>query len=251
LIEQPTLIAPYRLIELDAVDSTNAYARGLAAEGTDDPIVVWAKKQTAGRGRYGRAWDSPEGNLYCSILLHPKCDIARAAQLSFLTAVTLSDVVRNMVGTDRSVGCKWPNDVLVDGAKIAGILLESHTTGPDLAAVVIGTGVNVTAHPPEDAVETPATSLQSLGVKVDAATVLERYVAGFAHWLAVWTADGFAPVREAWLAHAAGLGQPVRVRLAKETINGTFEGLDETGGLIVATESGDRRTVTAGDVFFG
>jgi BirA family biotin operon repressor/biotin-[acetyl-CoA-carboxylase] ligase len=251
LTEQPTLVAPYRLIALDAVESTNAFARGLAVEGDDDKIVVWAKRQTAGRGRYGRAWDSPDGNLYCSILLRPDCDIARAAQLSFLTAVALSDVVRDLVGTGHTVGCKWPNDVLVEGAKIAGILLESQTTGLNLSTIVIGTGVNVTSHPPGEAVETRATSLRALGVEAEVRGVLEHYVARFAHWLVIWAEQGFAPVRDAWLAHAAGLGQPIRVRLAKETIHGTFEGLDDTGGLVVATEGGDSRTITAGDVFFG
>lgn len=251
MTEKPTLIAPYRLIALDTVDSTNAYARTLTNQGNDDPVVVWARKQTAGRGRYGRAWESPEGNLYCSILLRPRCDIARAAQLSFLTAVALSDVVRDLVGADHAVGCKWPNDVLVDGAKVAGILLESQATGSDLSAVVIGTGVNIVSHPPVEAVETPATSLRALGVPADAATVLERYVAGFAHWLDIWTAEGFAPVRRQWLTYAVGLGRPIRVRLAKDALHGTFEGLDESGGLRIVTDAGDSRTITAGDVFFG
>jgi BirA family biotin operon repressor/biotin-[acetyl-CoA-carboxylase] ligase len=251
LTEQPTLPAPYRLIALDAVDSTNAYARNLATTGSDDHVVVWAKRQTAGRGRYGRAWESPQGNLYCSILLRPRCDIARAAQLSFLTAVALSDAVNELVAPDHSVNCKWPNDVLVDGAKVSGILLESLATGSNLTCVVIGTGVNVVSHPPSDAVETPATSLRALGVEADAAAVLQLYVARFAEWFTCWNGEGFAPVRAAWRGRAAGMGGPIRVRLAKETIHGRFEDLDDTGGLIVVTDGGGRRTITAGDVFFG
>ncbi len=246
----PELVAPYRLIALDAVNSTNEYARNLAADTRDDHVVVWARRQTAGRGRYGRAWESPPGNLYCSVLLRPACDIAKAAQLSFLTAVALAEVVQDLVGQDRAVGCKWPNDILVDGAKIAGILLESQASGEVLNSVVVGTGVNVTAHPPDDAVETGATSLHAMETNVPAERVLERYVANFAQWLGVWTEKGFDPVRSRWLDFAVGMGRPIRVRLANETIHGTFEGLDETGGLVVDTGQGGRRVITAGDVFF-
>ena len=145
----PDLPASYQLVRLDSVDSTNEEARRLAAsEAAVDGTLVWALSQTAGKGRRGRAWESPGGNLYCSILLRPDCAAAKAAQLSFVAAVAVVEAVTDIAGPALEVRCKWPNDVLVGGRKISGILLESEAgAGDEVEWVVVGVGVNVAHHP--------------------------------------------------------------------------------------------------------
>lgn len=249
----PDLSPYYRLVSLDTVDSTNEEAKRLARRGPDagaDGTVVWAARQTAGRGRRGRAWGSPAGNLYCSVLLRPRCPAAVAAQLSFATALAVADAITDVAGPGAAVRCKWPNDVLMGDRKVAGILLESEAGAEATVAwVVIGVGVNV-AHFPE-ATETPATSLWAEGCTWLAVhQILEAYCAALLTWKERLLGEGFAPVRERWLGLAKGLGQSIEVRLDKETLAGKFAGLDADGALILDEADGGRRLIGAGDVFF-
>lgn len=245
------LPAGYRLATFESLDSTNEQARGLAMDGALDGTVIWAKSQTAGRGRQGREWQSPEGNLYCSIVVRPEVPAADAAQLSFVTALALGQAVSGLLPDGVEMRYKWPNDLLLDGRKAAGILLESSGGAAGrLDWLVIGAGLNVEECP--DVTDGyPATSLREAGVRpVALDDILARYIGGFAHWRARWQNEGLAAIREAWLERAARLGEDITVRLPGDQLQGRFTGLDEGGALLLDLPDGSRRTITAGDVFF-
>ncbi len=230
------------LVRLAEVDSTNAEARRRAEAGEAGPLWITAGRQTQGKGRRGRAWETGPDNLAATLLLQPDAPPAQAAQLSFAAALAVADLAAHYA-PDVAVTVKWPNDVLARGRKLAGILLE---VGRDWLAV--GIGVNLTSYP-EDT-DFPATSLPALGVvppTPDEALVV--LAARFAHWQAAWAAQGFAPLRTAWLARAGRLGLPIRARLPHEERQGAFEGIDETGALLLR-EPGGLRAITAGEVFF-
>lgn len=237
------------LIPLGTVDSTNEEARRRCEAGAADGCVIWAEQQTQGRGRRGRSWLSPRGNLYVSIVVRPRVQPPAYAQLSFVAALAVADAVRQHVAASSVVGCKWPNDVLVRGRKVAGLLLESDAgRGPGADWVVAGIGINVAWTPDDKAVMYPATALAAEGSKAAAADVLGSLLTAFSQWRATWEEEGFATIRGAWLARAHGLGEDVMVRLETETLKGVFRGLDPSGALILAQDKGER-LITAGDVF--
>ena len=223
-----------------SLGSTNDEARRLAREGAAEGTVVTALEQSAGRGRHGRAWASPPGNLYLSLLLRPNLPPGRLGELAFLAGLAVAEAVAALLPAGRAVTLKWPNDVLVDGAKIAGILIEQ-----EAEAAVIGIGLNV-AHSPSDT-PYPATSLAAAGagtaVAAARACLLDRLAAA----LARWRGEGFAPIRSAWLARAHPLGTALSVRLPEGAITGRFAGLDPTGALLIETAAGPRR-ITSGEV---
>jgi BirA family biotin operon repressor/biotin-[acetyl-CoA-carboxylase] ligase len=231
-----------------SVGSTNDAAKTLARAGAPDMTLVWADEQTAGRGRRGRFWLSPPGNLYLSLVLRPECPAPRAAQLGFVAALGLGDALTPLVGPALQLRYKWPNDLLADGRKLAGILLESETRASDrVDFVVMGIGVNIVAAPGN--VEFPATSLTAQGVAgVTPEAVLEGFTRHFADWARRWRDEGFAPVRAAWLMAASGLGEAIRVRLDRGTLFGRFRDLDADGALVLDAAEGSRR-IAAGDVF--
>jgi BirA family biotin operon repressor/biotin-[acetyl-CoA-carboxylase] ligase len=242
--------AGYGLREFDTIDSTNEEARRMAQAGERGPLWITAGEQTAGRGRRGRAWVSPRGNLSATLLISPGRPASDCAQLSFAAALAASDAV-SAFARNADVRVKWPNDVLANGAKIAGILLESASSGgADPSWLVIGVGINLAVHPGDT--EFPATSLPALGVTPpQPGDGLLHLAASFAKWYDVWRADGFAPIRDAWLARAAGLGTRIRARLQNGECVGMFEGID-MGGALLLRETHDRvRTIAAGEVFFG
>lgn len=240
----------FTVIALERVDSTNEEIKRRAAAGAADGTLVWAGEQLAGRGRRSRSWVSPPGNLYCSLLLRPACPAQQAMQLSFVTALAVADAIESVLPEDTSVTCKWPNDVLAGGWKVAGILLES-SAGPQgaLEWLVIGVGVNVSRAPAHTDGPYPAAALTQIGA--DAATparVLETYCERFSHWRGVWNATGFATIREAWLERAHGLRQSIQVRLDNDTLEGVFLTMDESGALVLG-QGGSSRLIMAGDVF--
>ena len=228
--------------------STNDEAKRLAEQGCVHGTVVWADEQTAGRGRAGRPWHSPRGNLLASAVLRPAAPAGVAAELGFVAAVAMGDCVAGLLPSGGRVGLKWPNDVQVDGAKVAGLLPEAACAGPDLAWLVIGAGLNL-AHAPEG-LPYRATSLRAHGAAVLPEQALEAFLAQLARWLGRWRSDGFAPVRAAWMARAAGLGREAAVTLAGRQERGVFRGLDKDGAMLLDTADGARR-ITAGEVAFG
>lgn len=250
--ESSKLIDDYHLLSYDVIDSTNDEARRLAQGGAAHGAVIWAKKQTAGRGRLQRPWVSEDGNLFVSVLLQPNCDIATSTQLSFVTAVAVMDALKPIV-PHHTLACKWPNDILLDGKKLAGILIETHESdvgGERKRWVIVGLGLNVESHPAN--VTYPATSLREAGVEIiSAKIVLSRFVYHFIQAYDLWDAKGFSQIRKDWMVHAYGIGKPVEVRLPEERIVGVFKGIEKNGALEMQLPGGRKRTITAGDVVFG
>lgn len=247
-LPQPRLPEGCRLVCYETIGSTNEEAKRLARDGAAEWSFVWALEQTSGRGRRGRFWASPRGNLYVSLVLRPDCPASRAAQLGFVAALAVGGMLGAMLPGLDGLSYKWPNDVLVNGRKIAGILLESETASLEkLNHLVVGVGVNL-ASSPADA-EFPATSVteEDLGA-VTPVVMLETFAREFQLWEKRWREDGFAPVRAAWRARAITLGDPIRVQLAATTLQGRFSDIDQQGALLLDT-AGGRRRISAGEVF--
>jgi len=238
-----------RLILRESIDSTNEEAKRLARDGAEDCTLVWAREQSAGRGRQGRGWASPPGNLYASFVLRPAKPVVEAYQLSFVAAVALGAALGEILPPPLTVTYKWPNDLLLNGRKTAGILLEAEGQGATLDWLVLGLGVNCRSHPAET--RYPATSLQAeTGAAVDPGRVLEAFSHHFLAWTARWLAEGFGPVRAAWLRHAHGLGECIEARLPTRVLAGTFAALDPDGVLVLEAADGARTRISAGDVYF-
>ena len=234
----PVLPDGWTLVALDTVTSTNDEAGHLAEAGAAEGTVVWARAQTGGRGRRGRRWDSPVGNLYCSTVLRPDCPAPRAAELGFVAALAVAD----MVPAGRVVRVKWPNDVMVDGGKIAGTLLESAIgQSGHVDYVVAGIGLNVGFAPQLPEMRYPGALLGSC-VSVEQA--LERLTRGLAGRLDEWRRSGFEAVRRAWLAKAGPLGMEVDVKLSEGVVRGRFAGIDREGALLLDADAGPRRVVS-------
>ncbi|WP_068501569.1 biotin--[acetyl-CoA-carboxylase] ligase [Magnetospirillum moscoviense] len=241
---------PSRLVWRDSVDSTNDEARRLIANGSAaDLLVVVASLQTKGRGRRGRTWISPEGNLHCSVLIGIDGRLGQAAQLGFAAAAALVDSLSLALPLTR-LRAKWPNDVMAETGggwkKCAGMLLEP--VGSQW--LILGLGVDVAAAPPAEGMNHPAVSLAELGYRGDSMGVLEGFMAAFIPAVTLWRDQGFTPIRQSWLDRSRGLGEPCVVRLETETLTGTFTGLDEEGALILDQPGQGLRRILAGDVFF-
>lgn len=247
----PRLPAGYALHAFDTVASTNDEAKLLAEAGAEAGAVVWARVQTRGRGRHGRSWASPRGNLYASVMLRPRCPLADAAALSLVSSLALVEALETLAPERPRPKVKWPNDVLIDGAKVAGILLESGGGNHDRADwVVIGSGVNLVSWPQE--ADYPATSLAAAGYgDVTPERMLEAYLARLDGRYRTWRRRGFAGLRRDWRSRALGIGDPIRLRLADGELQGRFVDLTPAGGLLFEDRAGGRREVTAGEVVFG
>lgn len=233
-----------RHVSLGETDSTNSRARALACDGVRGPLWVTAQSQTAGRGRRGNRWVSEPGNVYASLLLSDLDVGARAAELSFVAALAVHDAVLACVPSLGSrLTLKWPNDALLDGGKLAGILIEGE--GRHL---IVGIGINC-AHHPQDT-PYPATDLAAHQAFASAAEIFVALSHAMQARLAQWDCGtGFAAIRADWLARAGGVGLPIRVRLTGREIEGCFEALDAHGRLVLRRSDGGCETITAGDVF--
>jgi BirA family transcriptional regulator, biotin operon repressor / biotin---[acetyl-CoA-carboxylase] ligase len=248
----PKLPRRYRLLKLETVDSTNAEARRRAEAGEPGPLWIWSARQSQGRGRGGRQWHSLSGNLFASLILTLACPLRTAGQLALLAGVATYDTVASLLGDEARAELllKWPNDVLLGDAKLAGMLLESvGDAAENRCRVVIGTGINLAAHP--EGLAQPATSLAAHGVTVTPAAALETLAATTDAWLTRWSEGAsFGAIRRAWLDRAGPTGRLLRVRLPNEEAEGLFAGLDSGGALRLLMTDGAERRVTAGDVFF-
>jgi BirA family transcriptional regulator, biotin operon repressor / biotin---[acetyl-CoA-carboxylase] ligase len=245
--QQLSLPSFYRVVAHQRIASTSDEAKRLVAEGAPAGTLVWARVQTAGRGRQGRGWVSPAGNFYASLILRPPVPVAMAAQLSFVAALAVADACLALAPA-AAISLKWPNDVLLAGRKLAGLLLESQSQGDGMLDwLVLGIGINLATYPVE--VEYPATALAAVGADVDADAMLGALAVSLLVWYERWREGaGFATIRAEWLARAQGLNQPIRVRLPGETREGVFAGLDTDGALLLDTGTG-RHRIAAGEVF--
>lgn len=232
-------------IILEEVDSTSAEA---ARRAPGAPVWILALRQTGGHGRRGRPWATAPGNFAASLAWRPAGAPVEHALRSYVAALALHDALDAMGVAGLSL--KWPNDVLLDGGKLAGILLES----PGDGLLILGIGINLIAAPDAASVEqgaTPPVSLLSAsGLRVGPEAMLDALAPAFAAREAQMATQGFAPIRAAWLDRAARLGEAVTARMPAETVTGTFRDLDEEGRMVLGTQAGERR-ITAAEIFFG
>jgi BirA family biotin operon repressor/biotin-[acetyl-CoA-carboxylase] ligase len=244
-----SIAADAPVLVLDEIDSTNAEALRRAAAGERGPLWLLGLMQTHGRGRRGRTWESPSGNLAATLLVTLPGKAGDLAGLSFAAALAVADAAETVLGPGR-VGLKWPNDVRVDGAKLCGLLLESTAAGAGELTLAIGIGMNLAAAP--TGLPYPAVSLAAAsGAPPPTPQAMLAVLAPrLAHWANILLAEGFAPVRAAWLSRAEGVGSPVRVRIEEVEIVGVFAGLTMRGELELTLADGSRRLISAGDVFF-
>ena len=237
-----------RLISHETLGSTNAEAMALARAGDRGPVWVTAALQTAGRGRRGNVWASEPGNLYSSLLVTDAAPSPHLPELCFVVALAVRDAVCAVApGLAQVLKLKWPNDLLLDGAKMVGILIEAERVG-SVTATVIGIGINCAHHP----IDTPyaATDLSSHGAKITPAQMLHALSAAMVARLAMWNGGaGFAAIRAEWLTCAAGVGGDIVVRLPNRQLTGKFESLDQIGRLMLRMPDGNLEPITAGEVF--
>lgn len=238
------------IVVFDEMDSTNAEARRRAEAGERGPIWLFAQRQTEGRGRRGRAWETGQGNLAATLLLTVFKPPGEAAQLSFVAALAVADLV-SAYAPDAQVDLKWPNDPMLAGRKVSGILLESGAAPGGGQWLAIGIGVNLTTSP--EGSERPATAVAAHSDRPPppGREALDVLAEAFDRWFALWATQGFKPIAEAWTARAHGLGEPCVARLGHETVEGIAEGLESDGALRLRLVDGRLRRITAGDVFFG
>ncbi|HWK14674.1 MAG TPA: biotin--[acetyl-CoA-carboxylase] ligase [Rhizobiaceae bacterium] len=255
--------AGYRIESFPTIGSTNAAALERARSGDVGPLWLVSGRQEAGRGRRGRVWETPEGNLAATLLIGGLPDLKAAATLGFVAGLALGEALdavapmgRFATAADGATGgtarfqLKWPNDVLSGGAKLAGILLESTSAGAGRFAVAVGIGVNVVAYPPD--LPYPATSLAELGAKTDAAELFLALSDAWMTYSRIWDdGRGIAGIRDRWLARAAGLGGEVAVRIDEGVLRGRFDTIDEQCRFVIRTDDGALHKIAAGDVHFG
>jgi BirA family biotin operon repressor/biotin-[acetyl-CoA-carboxylase] ligase len=267
--------AGVRLLALATVGSTNEEAMNRARAGERGPLWVTAKAQTAGRGRLGRSWNSPPGNLYASLLLSDAAPIERAPELAFVAVLAARDaIMAEAPALAPHLGFKWPNDLLLSGEKCGGILLEGEIARGKPAGsvdVVVGIGVNCVHHPPatsgspldeakaarprvmpfgEQAVLFPATDLRAHGVEISAERLFQRLSATMHHRILQWNrGTGFSAILGDWLSAARGLGEAICIRNGGEEKSGRFVGLDQSGRLVLELPGGALEKISAGDVF--
>lgn len=241
----------HRVAFLDSVGSTNTEAMSRARDsGASGPLWIVAGQQAAGRGRLGRQWSSPPGNLYASLLLTDPCEPHRAPELGFVAGAALAGAARARVGEVAGLGLKWPNDLVCNGAKLSGMLLEATRLPSGVFAAVIGIGVNCRSHPQIGAY--PTTDLEAIrNGSGDPASLFEALSDAMARALDLWARGGnFDAIRERWLGACPGLGAPIRVALGERIVEGVFETIDPHGRLVVLTAQGPV-SIDAGDVLLG
>jgi BirA family transcriptional regulator, biotin operon repressor / biotin---[acetyl-CoA-carboxylase] ligase len=239
-------------IVLSEVDSTNAEGFRRAG-GLTGPTWILAGFQTAGRGRRARPWASPLGNFHATLVLKPAEPPETVALRSFAAALALRDACVALTGLPQVFTLKWPNDVLLNGGKLAGILLESAGLGQTDPVLCIGIGVNLIAAPDPAVVEPSATPPVSLlaetGHRITPEAFLDALAPAYAAWEATFRTEGFAPLRRAWLAHAARRGEPIKARTGTFTREGVFDSIDANGNLILRMSHGTV-AIPAAEVFF-
>lgn len=264
--------AGVRLAALTIVGSTNEEASARVRNGERGPLWITAEAQTAGRGRRGRSWNSPPGNLYASLLLSDPSSFERAPELAFVAALALRDaIIAEAPALAPHLGFKWPNDLLLKGEKCAGILIEGEVEPRNSVSVVIGIGVNCVHHPPtasnsvldetkparvravpfgDQAVLFPATDFRAHGADITPAQLFRRLSATMCKRLAQWDRGrGFSTIVGDWLSAARGIGEEIRVGNGGGEKIGRFVGLDRSGRLVLETRDGAMEKISAGDVF--
>lgn len=237
--------AGYRLRSYDTIDSTNAEALRRLADGASGSEVIWALQQSGGRGRRGRLWHSPPGNLYVTLVVPSPSD-RLIGQLAFVAALGAGEGIRGYLASPGLLQYKWPNDLMLDGRKLGGILIEASPKGQS-PMVAIGLGLNVASKPPG----LSAACLDEFGVVATVPEILQTVCRSFDQWYQLWRRDGFAPVRERWLAAAHRPGDDIEVRFPDGTTReGSFQDIDRSGALVLKQADGKTELIATGEVFF-
>ena len=240
LEEQFALILEGRAVyAFQSVGSTMEIAHELAAEGAPEGTLVFAQRQEQGRGRLGRTWDSPAGGIYFSLIVRPSRPVDQIPQLSLVAGLAAAEAILQATNLFSSI--RWPNDLLLGGKKVCGILLEAKN-----GAAVIGVGINVSTDPRE--LPETATSLHAAGAACDPLELTGALCDTFDAWYDVWTKQGFGPVRQALRPWIGLFGHPVQLTAGSEQLQGTAQDLDEQGRLVVRLDSGLLRPFDAGEV---
>ncbi len=245
----PSSRPDWRLEVYDELPSTSDLVRARAEAGEPAGLAILARRQTQGRGSRGRAWSTPAGNLAISILLRPDLAVRDAACMSLLSGLALAEAVAAILPSGPTLALKWPNDLMLNGQKLAGILLDSHGDGQGRVAWLIpGIGVNLAYAPelPDRIAACLANHMPAPAPEAFAPILLDR----LAHWSDIHAASGFPPVRAAWLTHAQPPGSPMSLKLGAELLQGTFAGLDDDGSLMMA-QNGAVRRYSTGEVLEG
>lgn len=241
------------ILLLDHTDSTNAEARRRADAGETGPLWIVARRQTDGRGRRGRSWESQDGNLFATLMQLTRKSPAEAAQVTFVAALAIADLLDAWAPASL-VTIKWPNDVMLAGQKASGVLVESGVHESGGLWLAVGIGINLVSAP--EGTERPATALAH-HLRGDAASppsieaAAAKLAEAFNVWMTRWETLGFQPILDAWSARTAGLDGPAVARLGRETIEGRAEGVGPDGALKLRLADGSLRLISAGDVFFG
>jgi BirA family biotin operon repressor/biotin-[acetyl-CoA-carboxylase] ligase len=238
------------IIRFDEIDSTNAEARRRGDAGDAGPLWITAARQSAGRGRRGRTWETAEGNLAATYFFTTDRSAGEVAQHAFIAALAVADLASAYV-PESAVSVKWPNDVLIGGRKTAGTLIESSGRAGGGSWVAVGIGVNLSRPPVEAAFPATAFSEHMAAPPPSPLDALEKLREAFERWRLLWRRTGFPPIAEAWTRRAHGLGEACTARLPNETVEGIAEGIDGDGALRLRVAAGRIRRITAGDVFFG
>ncbi len=243
----------YSFLAFNTLDSTNLEAKRIVLKGIEQKLVIVSNEQTKGKGRNSRIWDSPSGNLYMSILLRSDDFCDKKSDLSFVTAITVYEALFSVIkdsGYDFDLTIKWPNDILVNHAKIAGILLESiKSYGKDY--LIIGIGINISYFP--KFADKQTTSLEKLNIKnITPSEILDKVMESFSYYYKLWQNEGFEEIRKLWLARSFPRGSIITISDGKNRISGIFEDIDgKDGAIMVKLLSGEIRRLSSGDVFFG
>ena len=232
---------------LASVESTQDEVRLVAEKGEVEGYVIQAFQQKGGKGRSGNQWSSPMGNLYMSFLLRPNCGLDRAGELAFVIGLGLSSAFDDYIDADKhDKRLKWPNDVLIDGLKISGILLESVIEQNKLSGVIVGMGVNI-LNSPDLAICLNKVATDAVYVNKVRDNILDKVGKTYD----LWQEQGFAPIRDMWLKQAYNLGEPITARLPSEKHKGIFKGINEEGSLLLEMSDGEVKIIHAADVHFG
>jgi BirA family transcriptional regulator, biotin operon repressor / biotin---[acetyl-CoA-carboxylase] ligase len=247
----PSVPPGYNLVCLEKIDSTNAEALRRAEKGQSKPLWIIANHQSQGRGRRGRKWIAAPGNLFATLLLNWSGPRAVLSELSFVAAVSCADMLESLIQNSRSetkVRLKWPNDILLNGAKVGGILIETFSIDEETIAVAIGIGMNVANHPTET-LAYPTTNFAQAGFNLNSSEVFEQLARRFDYYFSLWQQGaGFENIKQRWLDFGPSIGHQLKVNTGTGIITGNFSGLDNHGGLQLSLSDGSQQIVLAGDI---
>lgn len=238
----------FTIYDYPVVGSTNDEVKLLLTQGAAEGTVVRAQRQTAGRGRRGRPWISEPGNLYCSLLLTPRCPLTQANQLSFVMAVAVGQTILPFLTSPEVLSYKWPNDLLLQKAKVAGILIETESERGQLTeACVVGIGININVVPDHPVYLVTALN-QHTELNLIQDVLFSALLDQIKHYYDVWQQEGFAPIREAWKKRAHGLGQNMIVRIGNQEMSGQFVDISPEGELLLKKQDGSISALMSAEI---